>query len=70
MSLLSTERFIDWFWFYKAQALIDMAECTVTCVSIIMSVNLACHEYGLIAKRKNSFKISLLIAAFADKDNP
>ena len=33
---------------YDMQALIDMAECTITCISFIMGVNLVCHEYGII----------------------
>ena len=34
------QRIVNWCLFYNMQALIDIAECTITCISIIMDVNL------------------------------
>ena len=51
------QRIVNWYWFYKPQVLIDTAEytVTVTCISIIMGINLVCHKYGIVTWRKNYF---------------
>ena len=56
-----------WCWFYKAQALIDTAECIITCkwALIWYAMNIA----SLPGIRITS-KISLLTATLTDKDNP
>ena len=41
----------------------------VTCVSIIMGVNLVYHEYCILPGGGITSKICLLTAALADKDN-
>ena len=55
MSPLSTVRLnsfhpiiINWCGFYKVQALTDMVVCAVTCISIVMGVNMVCHKYGIL----------------------
>ena len=49
-----------------------MAECAVTCISIITCINLVCHEYGikLLLSVRITSEICLLTATLADKDNP
>ena len=63
------QRIVNRCLFYSAQALIDMAECTIMCISIIMGINLVCNEYGIVMWRKNHFWDFLLTTTFADKDN-
>ena len=50
------QRIINWSEFYKAQTLIDTVECTVTCMSIIMGINLVCYEYDIVTGHKNHFQ--------------
>ena len=53
----------------QSASLIDMAECAITCVSIITGINLVYHEYCIVIWRRNHFR-DLLTATLVDKDNP
>ena len=55
---------------YKAQALIYMAECAVTSISIITGGNLVCHKYCVVIWCKNQLRdlFISLTDTLADKD--
>ena len=51
----------------QSTSLIDTAECTVTCISIIMGIT---TSIALLPGVGITFKICLLTATLADKNNP
>ena len=54
----------------QSASLIDMAECAVMCISIIMGVNVVCHKYCIVTWHRNHFRDLFINCYTADKDNP